>query len=73
MTGRANRAKRVEATPAPTIDVAEITADGVRLYLRPWTTVEHFSQVATDTMERIKQAMESAGLEYAVTLQALAA
>jgi small conductance mechanosensitive channel len=62
--------KRVEAAPPPTIDVAEITDSALKLYLRPWTTVEHFSQVATDTMERVKEAMEKSGLKFSVSLQA---
>lgn len=61
--------RRVQAAPPPTIDVAEITAESVKLHLRPWTTVEHFSGVATDTMERIKDAMEASGLKFSVTLQ----
>ena len=39
---------------APTIDIAEITDASVKLYLRPWTSVENYTKVATDTMERIK-------------------
>jgi small conductance mechanosensitive channel len=59
---------RVQQTPAPTIDVAEITDASLKLYLRPWTTAEDYSKLATDTMERIKLAMEAAGLKYAVAL-----
>jgi small conductance mechanosensitive channel len=61
---------RVEASPSPSIDVAEITDAGVKLYLRPWTTTEHYGQVATETMERIKDAMDGAGLKFSVALQA---
>lgn len=61
--------KRVQAAPPPTIDVAEITQESVKLYLRPWTTVEHFAQVQTDTMEKIKSTMESSGLKFSVALQ----
>ena len=60
---------RIHAAPAPTIDVAEITDASVRLYLRPWTTTDHYAQLATDTMERIKTSMDAAGLKYAVSLQ----
>ncbi len=61
---------RVQAAPPPTIDVAEITADSVKLYLRPWTTVEHYQAVATDAMESIRASMLEAGLEFTVTHQA---
>ena len=62
--------KRVSAAPPPTIEVAEITDSAIKLHLRPWTTTEHFSQVATDTMERIKATMESSGLKFSVSFQA---
>lgn len=61
--------KRVQAAPPPTIDVAEITETAIKLYLRPWTTTEHFTQVAADTMERLKTTMETSGLKFTVALQ----
>ncbi len=62
--------KRVQAAPPPSIEVAEITAEGVKLHLRPWTTVEHYNAVAADTMERIQDEMEKAGLhKFTVTFQ----
>ncbi len=65
---RANQ--RIETTPSASIEVAEITDSAVRLHLRPWTSTEHHGQVATETMERIKEAMEGAGLKFSVALQA---
>jgi small conductance mechanosensitive channel len=61
---------RIQQSPAPTIDIAEITDTGVKLYMRPWTSVENYTKVASDTMERIKASMESAQLKYSVSLQA---
>jgi small conductance mechanosensitive channel len=60
---------RVEASPPPTIEVAEITDAAVKLQLRPWTTMEHYAQVTTDTMERIMTAMAAAGRKFSVALQ----
>jgi small conductance mechanosensitive channel len=62
--------ERVQRTMTNAIDVAEITDSSVKLYFRPWTSVEDYAKVAADTMERIKIAMEAAGLKYSVTLQA---
>jgi small conductance mechanosensitive channel len=62
--------ERIHRTGANAIDVAEITDSSVKLYLRPWTSVEHHAKVAADTMERIKTVMEAAGLKYSVLLQA---
>jgi small conductance mechanosensitive channel len=59
---------RIEQTPPPSIDIAEITDASVKLYLRPWTSVGHYTKVAADTMERIKDTMEAAELKYSVSL-----
>ena len=63
---------RIQQSPAPTIDIAEITDLGVKLHLRPWTSVENYTRVASDTMERIKSTMESAQLKYTVSMQVVA-
>jgi len=60
---------RVAATPPPSIEVAEISDAAVKLNLRPWTTVESYAEVAAETMERLREAMATAGLKFTVTLQ----
>jgi small conductance mechanosensitive channel len=64
--------QRIQQAPPPTIDIAEITDASVKLYLRPWTSVENYTKVAADTMERIKDTMEAAQLKYTVAVQAAA-
>ena len=44
----------------------------VKLQVRPWTTAADYAKVVADTMERIKSAMETAGVKYSVALQAQA-
>jgi small conductance mechanosensitive channel len=61
--------KRVHQSPPATIDVAEITADNIKLNLRPWTSSDDYYAVAAETMERIKDTLEGAGIKYAVMLQ----
>ncbi len=61
--------KHVSPAPPPTIDVAEITDSGVKFRLQPWTTVEHYHDVATATMERLRETMQDAGLKFSVVLQ----
>ncbi len=61
--------QRIQQAPPPSIDIAEITDASVKLYLRPWTTVDNYARVAADTMERVKQTMEAAELKYTVALQ----
>jgi small conductance mechanosensitive channel len=60
---------RITNAAATTIDIAEITDASVKLLLRPWTDVEHYTKVAADLMERVKDAMETAGLKYSIALQ----
>jgi small conductance mechanosensitive channel len=61
--------QRVQQAPAPTIDVAEVADTSMKLYLRPWTSSEHYSEVAANTMERIKDTLAAAGLKFSVALQ----
>lgn len=60
---------RIQTTPPATVEVAEITDAGVKIWFRPWTTMEHYEQVATDAMERIMTAMARAELKFSVALQ----
>ena len=60
---------RIAAAPPPVIDVAEITEGGVKLHVQPWTTIEHYHDVATETMERLRETMTGAGLRFTVLLQ----
>jgi small conductance mechanosensitive channel len=61
---------RITQSPPPTIDLAEINETHMKLHLRPWTSVENYTKVASDTMERIKSTMEEQQLKYSVALQA---
>ena len=61
--------KLVSPAPAPVIDVAEITETGIKFHLQPWTTVENYHDVATTTMERLREILTAAGLRFTATLQ----
>jgi small conductance mechanosensitive channel len=60
---------RVETSPAPAIDVSEISEAAVKLAFRPWTSVETYSAVTAETMEKVKAALTAAGMKFSVTLQ----
>ncbi|HET7504881.1 MAG TPA: mechanosensitive ion channel domain-containing protein [Kofleriaceae bacterium] len=60
---------RIESSPPPAIDIAEITDTAIKLRLRPWTTMEHFEPLAADLMERIMKAMATAGKKFSVALE----
>ncbi|HUJ60936.1 MAG TPA: mechanosensitive ion channel domain-containing protein [Kofleriaceae bacterium] len=57
---------RITQSPAPAIDVAEVSDGSIKLRLQPWTSVESYGAVAADTMESIKKAMDAAGMKYSV-------
>jgi small conductance mechanosensitive channel len=61
---------QVHASPAPTIDLAEVGAEAVKLYVRPWTSVEDYPAVAARTMERVKETLEQHGVKFQLALQA---
>ena len=63
--------KRIEASPPPSIEIAEITDASLKLHLRPWVSTLDYTSVTTEMMERIKSTMESAQLKYSVQLQAV--
>lgn len=60
---------RIATTPAPAIELAEITEAAIKLHLRPWTSVEHYPAVLADTLEQLRVTMTAAGLRFAVGLQ----
>lgn len=61
---------RIQQSPPPTIEVAEINETHFKLSMRPWTSVENYTKVASDTMERIKTTMEANQLKFSVAMQA---
>jgi small conductance mechanosensitive channel len=70
LTGVIAAEERFHRSPAPTIDIAEITETTVKLNVRPWTTSEDYTRVMNDTMEKIKTAMDGTAVKYAVTMAA---
>jgi small conductance mechanosensitive channel len=59
---------RVEQEPKPSIDVAEITDANVKINFRPWTTAGDHARVAAETMEKLKDSLQAAGVKYTVAL-----
>ncbi len=59
----------VPDAPEPKIEIFEITDALVKLQVRPWTTCDAYAAMTAETMERIKTAMDGAGVKYAVALQ----
>jgi small conductance mechanosensitive channel len=60
--------RRVLTSPAPAIELTEIAAETVRLYLRPWTSVEDYPHVAADTLERVRQTLDSNKVKFTAAL-----
>jgi small conductance mechanosensitive channel len=59
---------RIDSEVKPSIDVAEITDTDVKLTFRPWTSAGNHGRVACEMMERIKDALQGAGLKFTVGL-----
>jgi small conductance mechanosensitive channel len=60
---------RIQQSPAPAIDLAEIDETRMKLTFCPWTSVENYTKVASDTMERLKSTFEAEQLTYSVALR----
>ena len=60
--------RRVLTAPAPSLDLTEITTDAVKLYLRPWTTVDDYPHVAADTLERVREILVSHDVKFTIAL-----
>ena len=63
---------RIESDPKPAVDVAEITDANVKLTFRPWTSAGNHAGVACEMMEKIRDALQGAGLKYTVALAPVA-
>jgi small conductance mechanosensitive channel len=61
--------RRVLTTPAPTIELTEITPDAVKLVLRPWTSVDDYTFVAADTIERVREVLAQHDVKFSVLLE----
>ncbi len=60
--------RRVLTSPAPALEMTEIAAEFVKLYLRPWTTVEDYPHVATDTLERVRATLVANNVKFTALL-----
>jgi small conductance mechanosensitive channel len=60
---------RIHAKPAPVVDLAEVTAGGMTLFLRPWTSVDDYEVVANATIERIKRTFDERGIVFTAALR----
>jgi small conductance mechanosensitive channel len=60
--------RRVLTAPAPSLDLTEITPDAIKLYLRPWTSVDDYAFVAADTIERVREALAAHDVKFSVLL-----
>lgn len=61
--------KRIETSPPPAIEIAEITDASMKLHVRPWVSTDDYAKMSTEMMERIKTTMEAAQLKYSVQVQ----
>jgi small conductance mechanosensitive channel len=68
LTGVIAAEERFHREPAPSIDISEITDTVVKLTVRPWTTTDEYAHVASEAMQKIKDALDGAKLKFSVAL-----
>jgi small conductance mechanosensitive channel len=61
--------QRALAAPAPSVELAEVTSEGMKLHVRPWTSVDNYGAVAHATMEQIKRTLDERGVQFGLALQ----
>jgi len=59
---------RIEKGTPSSIDLAEVSDAGIKLQLRPWTRVDHYAEVTSAALERIRGALADAGIKFSVTI-----
>ena len=62
LAGLAKDDSRVLTDPAPTIAVAELADSSVNLVFRPWVKTTDYWDVRFDLTEKIKNALDAAGI-----------
>jgi small conductance mechanosensitive channel len=63
---------RIDSNPKPAVELAEITDANIKLNFRPWTSAGNHGAVACEMMEKVKDALQGAGLKYTVALAPVA-
>lgn len=58
---------RVFEDPVAGVELTEVTDASAKLFVRPWTSNADYSKVQVETIEKIKQALEGAGVKFAIT------
>lgn len=60
---------RVSLSPSPSIELFEVGAEALKLNVRPWTQVENYQAVASDTIERIRESFVDHGYKFTAALK----
>jgi small conductance mechanosensitive channel len=68
LTGVAAADPRVHVSPAPVVDVAELSETGAKLHLRVWTDAEAVAEVALAEMERVRASLKGAVAKFTIAV-----
>jgi small conductance mechanosensitive channel len=58
--------RRVLPTPAPSVDLVEVSDAGTKLVLRPWTNTDDFRDLVGDLIERVRDTLEAQQLKFSI-------
>lgn len=62
---------RVHATPRPELELTEITADHLVLFMRPWVGADDMGPVALALLERVRQTLDGEGVKYTAAIDGI--
>ncbi len=60
--------ERIQGSPRPELELAEVAAEAMVLYMRPWTVSEDVAAVSHDLMERVRDTLDATGVKYTAAL-----
>jgi small conductance mechanosensitive channel len=58
--------RRVLPTPAPSVELVEVSDAGTKLVLRPWTNTGDFRDLVTDLIERVRDTLDAQQLKFSI-------
>lgn len=59
---------RVHAIPRPELELAEVAADNLVLFMRPWVAADDMGPVSLALLERVRETLDHEGVKYTAAI-----
>jgi small conductance mechanosensitive channel len=59
---------RVHAMPRPELELTEIAADNLVLYMRPWVAADDMAPVSLALLERVRETLDTEGVKFTAAI-----